>query len=485
MKPGLGWALAVALCAVPALADDTLGSVRVGGGLDVRGTTWRGETRSGLLAPQLRVDAAGWFLPFLGVEVDLLSEVAGTVCCGVPSGVDASALRFTGGRVGLAGRYSWDNGFSLRGGLGWGGASVPVWDTNGAAALSTMGLTVRVEAAFTRDRFQASLGGVVLAPVAGTARITSIEPRAWVAVRLFDAGLSHWWLGLDGAALVETSTEDYAGVTARVGLGLRVALDAPATTAVAVSAPPLPLDATLELRVTQPDGSGAAQARVAIDGAVMRVTDEKGTATIPVAAGKHTVRVQRDGWRVATVPIELNDGERRALVVPLELPTGPGRVLGTVFDATTLKPVAGARISAADKEVRSDADGNFIVADAGPGPVRVYVAAPGYRLAEEVVQVPPEGDARLTVSSEPVSRNTPAVIRGVVVSRDGQAISATVEVSGRSEQVLINDEGRFTLTLPPGGWSLKVSAPGHVTQTRRFELTPGEQAVFHCVLLPK
>lgn len=485
MKHGLGWALTVALCAVPALADDTLGSVRVGGGLDVRGATWRGETRSGLLAPQLRVDAAGWFLPFLGVEVDLLSEVAGTVCCGVPSGVDASALRFTGGRVGLAGRYSWDNGFSLRGGLGWGGASVPVWDTNGAAALSTMGLTVRVEAAFTRDRFQASLGGVVLAPVAGTSRITSIEPRAWVAVRLFDAGLSHWWLGLDGAALVETSTEDYAGVTARVGLGLRVALDAPDARGPSITAPPLPRDATLALRVTQPDGAPASQARVAVDGAVVGVTDGDGALRVPIAAGRHALRVQRDGWRVATVALDLTDGERRPLTVQLEVPTGPGRVVGAVFDAATMRPVVGARVSAADQEVRSDADGNFIVTGAGPGPVRVYVAAPGYRLAEEVVQVPPEGDARLTVSSEPVSRKTPAVIRGVVVSRDGAPVAATVEVEGRSEQAPINHEGRFTLKLPAGAWLLKISAPGHVTQTRRFELTPGEQAVFHCVLLPK
>ncbi len=471
--------LLLVLCASSALAEPAIGSVRLGGGLDVRNSTYSGHTQAGVLAPALRLDAEGWFLPFLGVELDLLSEVVGSTCC---DGVNGESLRFTGGRAGLATRYVFESGFSLRAGLGYGGASIPVVARATPAALSTAGVSGRLEAAFEGERFQASVSGVVLVPVHGTQLITSVEPRLWAAVKLFDAGVSRWWLGVDGAALIETGGDTYNGVTARVGLGLRVALHMPRG-ATAPTTPPLPLDGTLALTVSLPDGAPAADVRVSLDGAVARVTDATGSARLTVAPGAHALRVQREGFRAHTQRLELREGQALAVAVTLEVPTGPGRVAGSVFDSSTLQPIADARVIAAEKETRTTKEGAFTIDGVGPGPIRVRAEALGYAQMEEVVQVPPEAEARLTIGAEPIGRSTPAVIRGLVRSRSSNTVQPVVRVQGRGEAVALNAEGRFVLTLPPGAYTLTVTAPGHVPQAKRFELAPGEQAVFHVELL--
>lgn len=473
-----GAALGLVVCAASAMAEAPLGSVRLGGGLDVRNSTFSGHAQSGVLAPAIRFDAEGWFLPFLGVELDLLSEVVGSTCC---EGVNGESLRFTGGRAGLATRYVFDSGFSLRAGLGYGGVSIPVVAMQLPSAISSSGVTARLEAAFDGERFQASASGVVLVPVHGSQLVTSVEPRVWAAVKLFDVGVSRWWLGVDGAALIETGGSTYNGVTARVGLGLRVALHMPRG-ASALTAPPLPLDGTLALKVSLPDGTPASGARVAIDGTVSRVTDAAGSASLIVPPGSHELRVQREGFRVHTQRIESLEGRELTVALTLEVPTGPGRVAGSVFDSSTLQPIANARVIAAEKEVRTSKEGTFTIDGVGPGPVRVRAEALGYAQMEEVVQVPPEAEARLTIGAEPVGRGTPAVIRGLVRSRVSNTVQPTVRVQGHNEPVVLSPEGRFVLTLPPGSYTLTVTAPGHLPQAKRFDLAPGEQAVFHVEL---
>lgn len=479
-----GAAVALWLCASLALAAPPIGGVRVGGGVDVRNSQLDGVAQNGAVAPQLRVEADGWFLPFLGVELELFSEVAGTL--GAPAGVDGAALRFTGGRAGLATRYHFDNGFSVRASLGWGGASMPALvqrdDVLLGTAITSTGLAGRVEAGFERDRFQVALSGAVLVPVSGSHRVIGVEPRVWAALKVIDAGVSHWWLGVDGAALIETAGSQYSGVTARVGVGLRITLD-DFTKAAPPSAPPPPLEGAVVLRVREPDGSPADGARVYLDGAVAQALDASGLARLSVSSGPHQLRVQREGLRVWHRDLEVRGGQELTLDVTLEVPTGPGRVTGTVFDAKTLKPIANARALADGREARSGQDGRFSLEQVGPGPVRVQVEALGFTNMEEVVQVPPEGEAHFSVAAEPIGRGTPAVIRGLVRSRAGEKLVATVRVQGRDEPVALNQEGRFELKLAPGAYTLTVTAPGHVPQARRFELAPGEQAVFHCELL--
>lgn len=470
------------LAALAVQAEPPAGSVRVGGGLAVRNWKYDDVAVSGLLLPQLRVDADGWFLPWLGVELELATEFAGRA----PNlDVDASSLRSTSGRAGLAVRHHFENGLSLRAGLGWGGVSLPVVLSRDAlvpSAITASGLSTRVEVGFETGRFQTALSGALLAPLAGSHRVFTVEPRLWVAVRMFDVAASHWWLGLDGAALVETGGT-YSGVTGRVGLALRVTLDGFKAPAAALSAPPLPLDATLELRVKETDGTPVIAARVWVDDVLAGLTNDAGQLRLTVPAGDHALRVQRDGLRQKRQPLSLRDGEVKTLELSLETPTGPGNVVGSLFDSVTLRPIANGFVSADARRVRSAADGTFRLEKVGPGPVRVHVEVPGYAQLEEVAQVPPEDDARLNVSLEPVGRGTPAVIRGLVRARNGEALAATVRVQGQTAPVALTPEGRFELSLPPGSYTLTVTAPGFVPQARRFDVAAGEQAVFHCELL--
>ncbi|MGV3620819.1 MAG: carboxypeptidase regulatory-like domain-containing protein [Archangium sp.] len=463
-----------------AFAAAPVGSVRVGGGLDVRNSKFDDVPVSGLLVPQLRVDADGWFLPWLGVEVDLSTQFAG-----VMPGLESSGLTYTAGRAGLAVRHHFESGFSLRAGLGWGGASFPVRVSRDGmlvpTAITSSGVSARIEVGFETGRFQGAVSGALMVPLVGSHSVFTVEPRLWLAVRMFDVASSHWWLGVDGAALSETGGT-YSGLTGRVGIGLRITLDdfkAPEN----FTAPPLPLDATVELRVVDDEGAPVNQARVWVDEAIAGVTDGTGQLRLTIPSGEHPLRVQREGLREKRERLQLRDGELKKLELKLSTPTGPGSVVGTVFDAVSRKPIANARIAADGREVRSTADGSFRVAGVGPGPVRVHVEIPGYAQLEEVAQVPAEAEARLSIGLEPVGRGTPAVIRGLIRARTGVSVNATVRVQGQSEPVPLNAEGRFELSLKPGSYTLTVTAPGYVAQAKRFDLSAGEQAVFHCELL--
>lgn len=473
------FAVAVTLVlSVVAHAAAPVGSIRVGGGVDVRNWKYDDHETAGLLLPQLRVDADGWFLPWLGVELDLSSEFAGQL-----SNVDASSLRSTGGRAGLAVRHHFESGLSLRAGLGWGGASLPVLlqrETLVPSAITSSGVSARVEVGFETGRFQAAVSGTLLVPLAGSNQVFMVEPRVWAAVRMFDVASSHWWIGLDGAALIDNGG-GYSGVTGRAGLALRVTIDDFKVTE--LSTPPLPLDATLELQVKEADGSPVVAARVSVDETLAGLTDERGQLRLSIPGGAHQLRVQREGLRERREALVLRDGEVKTLAITLATPTGPGNVAGTLFDAVTHRPIANGWISADSRDARSAADGTFRVEKVGPGPVRVHVEVPGYAQVEEVAQVPPEGDARLSLSLEPVGRGTPAIIRGLIRARTGGALNATVRVQGQTEPVTLDAEGRFEISLPPGSYTLTVTAPGFVAQAKRFDLSAGEQAVFHCELL--
>ncbi len=101
-----------------------------------------------------------------------------------------------------------------------------------------------------------------------------------------------------------------------------------------------------------------------------------------------------------------------------------------------------------------------------------------------MAQVAPGSETALRLVAARVGARL-GFLRGLVQSRDGQPLRASVQLEGRAAPVPVDAAGRFSATLPAGRYVLRVSAPGHLTQVKRFELPAGEQALFHVELLPE
>jgi uncharacterized membrane protein len=199
-------------------------------------------------------------------------------------------------------------------------------------------------------------------------------------------------------------------------------------------------------------------------------------------AGEHRVQVKLPGHRTVTRTVLARAGEATLVEVTLEALTGPGALSGVVLSAATKQPVSGATVTVGTRSVQSNGSGQYAFASAGPGPVTVRVEAQGFTTAEEVVQVPPEQASTLDVALEKLGKGSPATVRGLVRSEQGEPLKASVVIKGVATKVTVNGEGRFVVTIPGGDYLFVISAPGYVAQTKKVTLADGDQAIFHCEL---
>ena len=132
--------------------------------------------------------------------------------------------------------------------------------------------------------------------------------------------------------------------------------------------------------------------------------------------------------------------------------------------------------------VQTGDDGTYHFASLGPGPVKVKVDAQGFNSADELAQIPPEGAATLEIQLEALGKGSPATVRGLIRSRTGEALKASVTVKGLPTRVQVSPEGRFFVTVPGGTYLFVISAPGYVTQSKKVVLSDGDQAIVHTEL---
>ncbi len=390
-------------------------------------------------------------------------------------------------RLGVSFRYVHDAGFIVSGSAGYGLSRAPVirypvtQPTDGPKdfdALTTHGPAFRLGAGFYRSRFEGTLSVTALLGVLG-ARLSTVEPQLFVGWRLVDLDTLSLAAGVDYGALIEPSSGGYRGVAHRVSIGVRVSF---------LPAPPpraSPLDATttaLRVQVQRPDGLPALGASVALDGAAAVGVDDQGARVLTPAPGAHAVTASLVGFRAASASTQVPEGLETVLVVRLEALTGPGQLTGVVQAAATSTPIEGATVKIGTLEVRTAADGSYRFVSVGPGPVQVRVEGQGFNPADEVAQVPPEGAAKLDVSLDALGKGSPATVRGLVRSRTGEPLVATVVIKGLATKVPVTAEGRFVVTVPGGPYLFLISAPGYVPQTKKVVLADGDQAIFHCEL---
>lgn len=207
-----------------------------------------------------------------------------------------------------------------------------------------------------------------------------------------------------------------------------------------------------------------------------------------LTSGAVVISASAEGYQPVKRKVQLPTGGQASVFLPLERIPGPGTVKGRVLREQGRD---GAKVPLADVEVqldgqvvaRSDAEGLFLVPEAGPGPVTLKLAGAGVRPQEEVVVVPSHGEASVELVLQK-GEEIQAWMRGRVRSTQGRPVAATLRIEEAKLKSRTRPTGDFELRLPAGRYHVTFEARGHVSQTKVVDVAAGDQALFYVDLSP-
>ena len=229
---------------------------------------------------------------------------------------------------------------------------------------------------------------------------------------------------------------------------------------------------------------------VALSGGKVRrdlVTAADGTASVgDLEPGELIASASLTGYEAGESRVSLAAGEERAveLVLNREQPKAGGLSIKVVS-------FEGAAPIAATVEVNGTAspttpEGALALRGLAPGPVSVKVSAPGFKPGEEAASIVAGKVSELTVTLVPEQKRVPATVRGQVRSaRGGKPVVAQLELRELKQTIAADETGAFAVQIPAGKYTVRITAPGFVTQTKTVTVREGDQAIFNVDLAPK
>ncbi len=229
---------------------------------------------------------------------------------------------------------------------------------------------------------------------------------------------------------------------------------------------------------------------VAITGGPSRrdvVTGADGSVILAeVEPGELVAAASSPGYLSSESRVSLGAGEDRAveLVLEKEKPKLGGLSIKVVsFDGKA--PVA-ASVELNGKTTPTSAAGALLIDGLSPGPVSVKVSAPGFTPGEESASVVASTVSELTVTLVPEKKRVPATLRGQVRSaRGGKPVVAQLEIKELKQTIAADEDGSFSVQIPGGKYTVRITAVRFVTQTKTVTVRDGDQAIFNVDLAPK
>lgn len=180
--------------------------------------------------------------------------------------------------------------------------------------------------------------------------------------------------------------------------------------------------------------------------------------------------------------------ERKAEAVAAA-PTAPttGKIAGVVLDARTRKPLAGVMVAPLGlPPVASEPEsGRFLTHELPSGLVKLLVKKDGYRdIAAELV-LEPGKVANVELALEALK---PAARFALAVTGQKKPVAATAMFEGPAPQKIDTrpeDGAPVAVNVEPGRYTVNVSAPGYLAQTREVQLTEGAEMALSFDLAPE
>jgi hypothetical protein len=295
------------------------------------------------------------------------------------------------------------------------------------------------------------------------------------------------------SASVGGSDRSAAQVGHRLGFGAQLASRMPPPPPPKPPPPPLPTTGSLRGVVLFPrDRSPVPDATVTIPGAGEFRTDDKGVFLVPsLGPGSVLVQAKAPGYRTVQLPVAVVVGAEATVELVLPAPTGPGRIRGVVRAIVPRSggekvPVKAAPVFVgALAPVKTAVDGTFLVLQAGPGPVPLYVLVKGYKRLEEIVAVPPEAEASVDLTLQKEGAGSPATLSGLIRSTEGKPLGAKLTIAETRSTTIALPNGRFHILVRGGKYTIDVTAAGHAPQTKVVEIDDGDQVIFNVELQPE
>jgi len=192
------------------------------------------------------------------------------------------------------------------------------------------------------------------------------------------------------------------------------------------------------------------------------------------------------GYLRGQLDAEVSADEELPLTVKLE--REPPRVGGLKLTAVGQdgKGLPGVAFEVADQKVTSAEGGTALVSGLPPGPVGVKARLDGYQPAEETAAVVAGKDSAVSLTLVPLKKSVPATLTGIVRSTAGGApVAADLEVRELRLKAKASAQGSFSFQVPGGTYTVTISAPGFLAQTKSVTVKDGDQAIFNVDLHPR
>jgi hypothetical protein len=162
-------------------------------------------------------------------------------------------------------------------------------------------------------------------------------------------------------------------------------------------------------------------------------------------------------------------------------PLQPGEITGTVTDAGTGSPIAGATVLYSGGSATTDANGGYTIDSIASGSQMLTASATGYATMQQAVNVPPNGSVVADFALTPAATYIAGEVRDAVTTQP--IAGATVSYTGGSTQT--DALGLYRLeNPPPGTYDVAASANGYVTKTQQVVVTTGVPAMSDFALQP-
>lgn len=241
--------------------------------------------------------------------------------------------------------------------------------------------------------------------------------------------------------------------------------------------------------VTVADEAGGAPlsgATVRVGGAEAR-TDAQGRARLEgLPVGEQPVEASLSGYLPSTGTA--NVARRDEVTVGFRLEKEPPKVGDLELKVTSTEgtPLAKVQLTVGEKSLVTDEQGIAKLSGVEPGPIAVRAQLQGYLPAEEAASVAAGRTAKVEVVLRPAKKAVPATITGIVRSTaGGQAVAADLELPQLKQKAKATAQGAFAFTVPGGTYTVIISAPGFLSQTKSVTVKDGDQAIFNVDLHPR
>ncbi len=207
-------------------------------------------------------------------------------------------------------------------------------------------------------------------------------------------------------------------------------------------------------------------------GTASATTNSSGVYSISgLAPGTYTATATATGYTSQSASVTVTAGS--TTTQNFALSPNPGTISGTVTDAGSAAPIAGATVSYSGGGTTTDGSGHYTLAGVAEGSYTLTASASGYQSQSHPVTVGPGATATQNFA---LTQPYGAIAGTVTDAGTGSAIAgATVSYSGGSATT--NASGQYTLAnVPPGTYTISAAASGYSGQSRSVAVAAGATA---------